>query len=61
MRLLKLAKESFSLSKTEDEASTIAAEPMNVATPIAKPATRPTRLAQKGIMIMEPIREEQPE
>ena len=44
----------------EDEASTIV-EPMNAATPIAKPTSRPSILAQKGIVISEPLPQAQPE
>ena len=52
-RLLILAKE-FSSSRIEDEASAIAAEPMNVATLVAT-TTRPFGATHRGIVIKEPL------
>ena len=56
---MKLAEESSSLSSAEDETSTIAAEPMNAATPNVKPTTRACRPIQRDIVIREPIPQEQ--
>ena len=54
-RLLKIAKETFPSSNAEDKTSIIVAEPMNVTTPTAKPATRVSRSIERGIMIKEPL------
>ena len=55
-RLLKLAKESSSSSKAKDEVSTIGAEPINLAEPtVQQPATKATKLAQREIVIREPM------
>ena len=57
-KVMRLAKESSSCSRAEDEVSAIAVEPINMAdiisTPATLPASRATRPAQKGIIIKEP-------
>ena len=56
-RLLKLAKESSSFS-AEDDASAIAAQPMNAAAP-AKSVPRPSRPRERRITIREQPPQEQ--
>ena len=51
-----LAEESSSLSKVEDEVSAINVEPINLVEPaIQQLTTRAIRLAQRGIIIREPV------
>ena len=57
---MKIAEETSSSSNAIDETSTIAAEPMNAAV-AAKPTTRSSRPIQSGIVIREPIPQEQEE
>ena len=57
-RLLKLAEETSSFSSAEDETSTIAAKPMSAAAQ-AKPAHRPSRPIEKGIMIRDQVPQDQ--
>ena len=52
---MKLAEESSSSSSVEDETSAIVAEPMNSATPTAKPTARVSRTIQKGILLGSPF------
>ena len=57
---IKLAKESSSSSKAEDEVFAIGAEPINLPEPtIQQPATRASRPAQKGTIIRELVPQEE--
>ena len=58
--MLKLTEKSSSLSKAEDEVSIIGAEPINLAELAVQPATQATRSTQRGIIIREPMLQEQP-
>ena len=56
-----LAEESSSSSKVEDEVSAIGVKPISlVELAIQQPTTQATRLAQRGIIIGEPVPQEQP-
>ena len=59
-RAMKLAEESSSSSRVEDEVSTIGAEPINLAEPTVQPATQGARLAQRGIMIRKLVPQKEP-
>ena len=60
---MKLVEKSSSSSRAEDKVSTIGAEPVNfidsAAALATRPATRATRLAQRGIIIRELVPHEE--
>ena len=57
---MKLTEESSSSSRGKDEVSAIGVEPINLAEPAAWPATQAIRSVQRGIVIKEPVPQEQP-
>ena len=55
-----LAEKSFSSSQVEDEVSASGAKPINLAEPtIQQPTTQAARSTQRGIIIREPLPQEQ--
>ena len=57
-RVMRLAEEFSSSSRTEDEVSAIGVEPINLAEPATQLASKAARPAQRGIMIRELVPQE---